>query len=64
MSVGWVTTNMLMRWSDWSGSALLAGRPPLRERGRDGVMRRTMVDERWQVSLKRVGKYDEIHEDI
>ena len=53
-----------MRWSDWGGSVLLTGRPPLRERGRDGVMRRTMVDERWQVSLKRVGKYDEIHEDI
>ena len=64
MSVGWVTTSVPMRWSDWSGSVLLAGRPPLRERGRDGVMRRTMVDERWQVSLKRVGKYDEIHEDI
>ena len=53
-----------MRWNDWSDSVLLAGRPPLRERGRDGVMRRTMVFERWQVSLKRVGKFDEIHEDI
>ena len=64
MLVGWVTTSTRMRWSDWSDSVLLAGRPPLHERGRDGVMRRTMVFERWQVSLKRVGKCDEIHEDI
>ncbi len=65
MSVGWVTTSVPMRWSDWGGSVLLAGRPPGFAKG--GVMGSrvvTMVDERWQVSLKRVGKYDEIHEDI